>query len=211
MLVWNNVKDSGKAHTERSAYDWLRREWIVRSGRQCRWSGGLRTYGARVESIDDDAGRLVLARTAKCVCAWKRATHSQDIMAIKESPAHFTIPTDSWTPLSSGASMEIVFCILLIGKSENYLINCPQTVSVCVVGINDFPSGDLSTALVPCSVKNEFNTGGEISDTVGQAIADSGANFVESLHVTPSGKLIQRVIKDQAEILYAASVRQRWE
>lgn len=188
-------------------------------------SVGSLVGGARVKIVDEDGNRLSVGQDGE-VCV-KKYYNFAGYYGDKESTdalhdAEGFVKTGDIGHFDQDALLYIVdrkkdilkYSGFMISPSEieNFLQNRPEIKSACVVGIKDFTSGDLPAALV---VRQEDSTitAEEISELVAKAFADAkrlrgGVYFVDSLPVTPSGKLLRRKMQVQATTLYEASIGQ---
>lgn len=90
---------------------------------------------------------------------------------------------------------------------EAIILNCPGVSNVCVVGVPDFVCADLPAAVI---VRKQFGpriTAEEIKNILMEKCSDSkqlrgGIYFVDSLPLTPSGKVVRRKVRDIAIELY---------
>lgn len=90
---------------------------------------------------------------------------------------------------------------------ENIILNCPGVSNVCVVGIPDLVKVDLPAAVI---VRKHFGhriTSDEIKDIVAEKCSDfkqlrGGVYFVDSLPLTPSGKVQRRKVREMAIELF---------
>lgn len=90
---------------------------------------------------------------------------------------------------------------------ESVIMNCEGVSNVCAVGIPDPVAIDLPAAVV---IRKNFGhrvTSDEIKNMVKKHCSDSkqlrgGVYFVDSLPLTPSGKVIRRKVRDIATKLY---------
>ncbi|XP_055296968.1 probable 4-coumarate--CoA ligase 3 [Sitodiplosis mosellana] len=90
---------------------------------------------------------------------------------------------------------------------EQYLIKSPIIKSVCVVGIPDQEVGDLPAAVIVQNDNETPITSDEVEQMITNHFADykrlrGGVYFVESLSLTPSGKVLRRCVKEIAIKLY---------
>lgn len=188
-------------------------------------SVGSLVSGARVKIVDEDGNRLNVGQDGE-VCI-KKEYNFAGYYGDKESTDAFYdaegfVKTGDIGHFDQDALLYIVdrkkdilkYRSFMISPSEieNFLQNSPEIKSACVVGIKDFTSGDLPAAFV---VRQDDSTisSEEISEMVARAFADGkklrgGVYFVDSLPVTPSGKLLRRTLQVQATKLYEASAKQ---
>lgn len=180
---------------------------------------GQLVHGARVKIVDDDGNRLGIDRVGE-VCVEKgcrfggyygdqeRTNALYDAEGFLRTGDTGRFDQDGWLYLVDRKKDIIKYRNYMISPSEieSFLLKCPEIALVCVVGIKDLVSTDLPAAVV-VRQKNSTISAEEISAMVAEAFADSrklrgGVYFVDSLPVTPSGKLIRREVKTQATKLY---------
>lgn len=180
---------------------------------------GQLVHGVRVKIVDDDGNRLGIDRVGE-VCVEKgcrfggyhgdqESTNAlYDAEGFLQTGDIGRFDKDGWLYLVDRKKDIIKYRNYMIspGEIESFLLKCPEIALVCVVGITDLVSTDLPAAVV-VRQKNSTISAEEISAMVAEAFADSrklrgGVYFVDSLPVTPSGKLIRREIKTQATKLY---------
>lgn len=90
---------------------------------------------------------------------------------------------------------------------ENIILTCDGVSNVCVVGIPDLVKTDLPAAVI---VRKRFGhkiTSEEIKNIIKEKCSDfkhlrGGVYFVETLPMTPSGKILRRIVKTIAVELY---------
>ncbi|XP_037028941.1 4-coumarate--CoA ligase 1-like [Bradysia coprophila] len=90
---------------------------------------------------------------------------------------------------------------------ESIILTCDGVANVCVVGIPDLVKTDLPAAVV---VRTHFGhriTSDEIKNAVQEKCSDfkqlrGGVYFVETLPMTPSGKILRRIVRGMAIELY---------
>lgn len=89
---------------------------------------------------------------------------------------------------------------------ENFISGIDGVLSVCVVGIPDMISGDLATAVIVKDFNNAL-TEQDVIDEVTRNFPQfkrlhGGAYFVDTLPLTPSGKIKKREVRKQAARMY---------
>lgn len=90
---------------------------------------------------------------------------------------------------------------------ESIILTCDGVANVCIVGIPDLVKTDLPAAVV---VRTHFGhriTSEEIKNVVQETCSDfkqlrGGVYFVETLPMTPSGKILRRIVRGMAIELY---------
>ncbi|XP_055308228.1 probable 4-coumarate--CoA ligase 1, partial [Sitodiplosis mosellana] len=98
----------------------------------------------------------------------------------------------------------IKYCNLQISPSqiESYLVESPKIEAACIVGLPEEVAGELPTAFIVRGNKLNISEK-EVYDMVAGHFADycklrGGVHFVDSLPMTPSGKILRRKVRDSA-------------
>lgn len=82
---------------------------------------------------------------------------------------------------------------------ESFLIRSPGIESICISSLHDYESGELPAAVI-VRTENSKISEDEICDLVAEKFCDwkklrGGVHFVDSLPLTPSGKVLRREVK----------------
>lgn len=182
--------------------------------------------GIRVKVVDDDGNRLGIGQDGE-ICVFKDSKfagyYGDQASTDDFFDAEGFVKTGDIGHFDENALLYIVdrkkdilkYRASMISPSEieKFLLTSPDIQSVCVVGVSDFTSGDLPAAVV-VRQKDSKITEHDIEKMVADTFADSkrlrgGVYFVDSLPVTPSGKLLRRAIGQHATKMYEALNQQK--
>lgn len=105
---------------------------------------------------------------------------------------------------------------------EGCLLSHPDVDNTCVVGVPDEYSGEAPMAYVVLTrdaaqrIKQDPSATGKIKASIVKHVADNkvkykhlsaGVEFIDAIPISPSGKLLRRVLRDQAKTLNTAKAK----